>query len=125
MSKKETNVTPRDESSANEPELQSTIPSSHDQQQLSARAVRVVIEGRVQGVGFRYFTRRLARELGVRGWVRNLTDGRVEALAAAEPETLERFVQRLRAGPRGGRVERLDVKELGEAAGVGEFEIRA
>jgi acylphosphatase len=90
-----------------------------------ARGLRLIVEGRVQGVGYRFFASRAARELGVRGWVRNLPDGRVEAEAVADdPGTLERFVDRLRQGPPAGRVDRVDVKEL-EAVGADRgFEIR-
>jgi acylphosphatase len=70
--------------------------------------VRWLVEGRVQGVGFRAFARREAAALGVRGTVRNLADGRVEIHAAAAPETLERFRERIAAGPSFGRVDRLD-----------------
>ena len=68
------------------------------------RAVRLVVSGRVQGVGFRWFARREALELGLAGWVRNLPDGRVEALAAGEPGAVATFVDRLRQGPPGSRV---------------------
>jgi len=51
---------------------------------------RVVVRGRVQGVGFRYWVRRRANSLGIAGWVRNLPDGRsLEALAQAEPAVLD------------------------------------
>ena len=68
------------------------------------RATRLLIRGIVQGVGFRYFAVRSARELGITGWVRNLNDGRVEAIAAGAPEALDEFVGRLRRGPRGAQV---------------------
>lgn len=70
----------------------------------TADPVRWLLSGRVQGVGFRAFTRRTARELGLAGTVRNLDDGRVEVCAAADPDTLERFRARLRQGPPAGRV---------------------
>ncbi len=70
--------------------------------------VRWLVGGRVQGVGFRAFARREAAGLGIRGTVRNLPDGRVEIHAAAEPETLERFRERIAAGPSFGRVDRID-----------------
>ena len=86
---------------------------------------RLFIEGRVQGVGYRYFAARAARELGVRGWVRNLADGRVEADAAGNPAAVQAFVERLREGPPGGRVDRVDVREVDEEEGGREgFEIR-
>ena len=67
------------------------------------------VHGRVQGVGFRYFVMRRARELGVAGWVRNRTDGTVEALVWAEGDTYERLLAVIREGPRFGRVDRLEV----------------
>jgi len=68
------------------------------------RATRLLIRGIVQGVGFRYFAIRAARELGITGWVRNLNDGRVEAVAAGAPEALADFIGRVRQGPRGAQV---------------------
>ena len=73
------------------------------------RAVRLRVSGRVQGVGFRWFARQAARELGVVGRVKNLPDGSVEALAAGDLATLASFRERLREGPRGAWV--LDVQE--------------
>ena len=83
---------------------------------------RATVTGRVQGVGFRFFAERAARELGVRGWVRNLPNGAVEAVAEGEEEAVTRFVERLRKGPQGSRVERLAEEELA-AGGFSSFEI--
>jgi len=66
--------------------------------------VHLVIRGRVQGVGFRYFALREAQRLGVSGRVRNRGDGAVEVEAEGERETLERLVQALRVGPLGAAV---------------------
>lgn len=66
---------------------------------------RWLIHGRVQGVGFRYFTKRLAERASVAGWVRNLPDGGVEVVAHGSEEKLESFEQGLRIGPPGARVE--------------------
>jgi acylphosphatase len=60
---------------------------------------RFLISGRVQGVGFRYFARRIATRLGIAGWVRNLPEGRVEAVAEGTPDALARFEDELRRGP--------------------------
>ena len=68
------------------------------------RAVRVVVHGWVQGVGFRAHVMRRAVELGVSGWVRNLADGGVEAEAAGEERALRAFVEAMRSGPVGARV---------------------
>ncbi|GIX10296.1 acylphosphatase [Elioraea sp.] len=84
------------------------------------RTVRLFVSGRVQGVGFRAFAQRQADRLGVDGWVRNLPDGRVEALAAGEDEAVAAFIEALRRGPAIARVSGVEVIEApGEAAGAG------
>lgn len=84
------------------------------------RTVRLVVSGRVQGVGFRAFTVRQADRLGVDGWVRNLEDGRVEALAAGEEQAVEEFIAAVRKGPVLARVTELAVEEApGETVPVG------
>jgi len=70
--------------------------------------VHLVIRGRVQGVGFRYFAVREARRLGVSGVVRNLADGAVEVEAEGDRPSLERLVEALKAGPRAARVGSVD-----------------
>ena len=73
-------------------------------------ARRLVIAGRVQGVGFRYFAQAAAMREGVHGWVRNLEDGRVEAHVEGDQEAVDRVEASLRRGPGGARVERVDVE---------------
>jgi len=63
-------------------------------------AVRVVISGRVQGVGYRHWTAGTAARLGIDGWVRNLPDGTVEALLAGPPDTVRAMLVACREGPR-------------------------
>jgi acylphosphatase len=72
-------------------------------------ARRYLISGRVQGVGFRYFTEAVASREGVHGWVCNLPDGRVEASAEGDADAVARFERALRHGPRGAWVEQVDV----------------
>jgi len=80
-------------------------------QRLHAR-----IEGRVQGVGFRYFVLTEAQKLGLTGWVANRVDGQVEVLAEGEHETLEKLLAVLHEGPRGALV--MGVRyEWGDASG--------
>lgn len=67
-------------------------------------AVRVVVRGQVQGVFFRDFTTRRARKLGLTGYVRNLTEGAVEAIAEGERVKLENLVRHMRQGPSGASV---------------------
>ena len=71
---------------------------------------RVLVGGRVQGVFFRFETRRLARRLGVAGWVRNCRDGRVEAVFEGEKEDIERMIEFCRRGPSGARVSNVEVR---------------
>ena len=68
------------------------------------RGVRIIVTGRVQGVGYRYFARAQAVSLGVCGHVRNLGDGTVEAVAVGPAASVARFVDRLREGPSGASV---------------------
>ncbi|MBU0715109.1 MAG: acylphosphatase [Verrucomicrobia bacterium] len=63
-----------------------------------------MISGRVQGVGFRYYCVQMARQYGVRGWVRNSADGCVEVMAEGEDASLESFVCRCRHGPPSAKV---------------------
>jgi len=72
------------------------------------RAVRVVVRGRVQGVGFRAWVVREATALGVHGAVANRADGSVEVEGVGEESTLERFVAALRTGPRHARIEHIE-----------------
>jgi acylphosphatase len=69
---------------------------------------RYLVTGRVQGVGYRYFTLQAAQELGVNGFVRNLPDGRVEVIAEAPDDVMARFEDKLREGPSFSSVSNLD-----------------
>jgi len=71
--------------------------------------LRVIVQGEVQGVSFRWFVEREAFRSGLRGWVRNRRDGRVEALAEGERAVLEMFLERVRQGPRLARVEGVEI----------------
>jgi acylphosphatase len=73
---------------------------------------RYIISGRVQGVGFRYFTEAAAAREGIHGWVRNLPDGRVEACAEGDADAVDRFENKLRHGPPGARVEGVEVEDV-------------
>ncbi|HKB69959.1 MAG TPA: acylphosphatase [Thermoanaerobaculia bacterium] len=81
------------------------------------------MSGRVQGIGFREWVRRTARSHGVRGWVRNREDGRVEAVATAEAEILERFESVLRGGSAISRIESLETSDVEETL-FADFEVR-
>jgi acylphosphatase len=72
-------------------------------------ARRYLVSGRVQGVGFRYFTQDIANREGLNGQVRNLPDGRVEIVAEGDEESLVRLEAALWRGPSHARVEHVDV----------------
>ena len=78
---------------------------------MSATRAHVFVTGRVQGVWFRESTRQRALELGVGGWVRNLPDGRVEAIFEGDAAAVRRAVDYVREGPRHARVDRVEVEE--------------
>jgi acylphosphatase len=73
-----------------------------------------LIQGRVQGVGFRWFVQREASELELRGWVRNTEDGDVEVVASGANDDLSELRVSLRRGPRGSRVDRVIEHHLDE-----------
>ena len=70
----------------------------------SHKAVRYLVSGIVQGVGYRFFARRTATRLGLTGFARNLHDGRVEVYGIGNPESLEAFREELSRGPEGATV---------------------
>ncbi len=74
-------------------------------------ARRYVVRGTVQGVGFRYFVKQIASELGLKGTVRNLDDGSVEVIASGTEEQLSRLAGHLRLGPRGASVRGVEERE--------------
>jgi acylphosphatase len=72
---------------------------------------RLIVHGRVQGVGFRWAIARAAESRGVSGWAANRADGTVEAVLEGEPDAVESVVRLSREGPRGAQVERIEVAE--------------
>jgi acylphosphatase len=80
------------------------------------RAYRWLISGRVQGVGFRWYTLRKAEECGVVGWVRNLPDGRVEAVGKGSSQSVAAFHAALTQGPRLAHVENVDKVDIAHEA---------
>ena len=71
---------------------------------MAVKGLHAFVSGRVQGVGYRAFTREVARNLELKGFVRNLPDGRVEVYAEGEEESLKKLLERLWEGPFFARV---------------------
>ena len=78
-----------------------------------------LVQGRVQGVGFRWFVHREASELELKGWVRNTEDGDVEVVVSGEDEALTELRGSLNRGPRGSRVDRVIEHALAESEAQG------
>jgi acylphosphatase len=89
----------------------------------TSKAVHVRIHGLVQGVGYRAWVERTAALLGLGGWVRNRSDGTVEAVFAGDPDAVEEMVRRCHEGPRAAVVDQVDLAgEISE--GFQGFEVR-
>jgi acylphosphatase len=89
---------------------------------FSASSVRVIYHGRVQGVGFRWTTARIARHHPVRGTVRNRSDGSVELLAGGEPADLRAFLAEIHQAM-GSGIERYEIAELSDPIDREDFAI--
>jgi len=81
------------------------------------KRIKVTVEGRVQGVGFRYFAQRKAELLHLQGYIRNLTDGSVETVAEGEEDALNEYLERVKSGPHLAQVAHVEIEWL-EADGV-------
>jgi len=87
------------------------------------RTLHLVMHGRVQGVWYRDSMRREAEKLGVNGWVRNRSDGTVEAMVQGEPAAVDALLAWARRGPELAQVSRVDVAE--SSGSFGDFAIRS
>lgn len=89
---------------------------------MATRRVHVLIQGQVQGVGFRWYCREQAGQRGLTGFVRNTTDGGVEAAFEGEPDAVDALVDWCRRGPASAEVDSVQVREE-EPTGEREFRI--
>lgn len=89
----------------------------------STHALRFLVRGRVQGVGFRWFVEREAHILGIAGWVRNNPDSSVEVFAIGTRDQLSGLRSRLREGPRAARVDDVEEFEAKPVPGLSAFRI--
>lgn len=88
------------------------------------RRIRVFWSGRVQGVGFRYTAESAAMELNITGWVRNLPDGRVEAVAEGSEVHLKEFLEAVRTGPMQRYIQRTQAAWEDATGEFREFQVR-
>jgi acylphosphatase len=85
--------------------------------------LHAVVRGNVQGVGFRYFIQRKARQLGLHGWVRNNDDGTVELVAEGPRPDLEQLKMAAEEGPRMARVQRVEAQWSSATGGLDAFDL--
>jgi acylphosphatase len=85
---------------------------------------QVIIQGFVQGVGYRFFAVRQAQDYNIRGYVRNLPNGYVEVVAEGEKGILNDFIEQLRIGPVSSQVTGIDIKWFEEEQGFNDFRVR-
>lgn len=88
------------------------------------RGVKLLISGRVQGVYFRLFAQKKAKQLGIKGYAKNLVDGRVEIMAQADNSKIESFIKWSNKGPITARVDEVEVSEWPIEEQFTTFEIR-
>ncbi len=94
------------------------------EQGTATTRLHAIVHGRVQGVSFRYYTRRRAGELGLRGYVRNLGDGTVEVVAEGPRPALDRLLSFLHTGPPAAIVTQVDVHWAAPTGEFSRFEVR-
>lgn len=82
------------------------------------------IHGKVQGVGYRFYVTRIARRLGLKGWVRNLRDGCVEAIVEGEKEKIDEWIDDVREGPRYAEVTRIDQETREFTGKLPDFDVK-
>lgn len=90
---------------------------------MGTETQRILVSGRVQGVGYRAFAQAAARRLDLRGFCRNLPDGRVELLVAGPSDRIADLVQALRQGPLRARVANLEITPVSDRVSDRPFEI--
>ena len=99
--------------------------SAHAQEKAGKdRRVHVFVSGKVQGVGFRAFVQKEAEALSMRGWVKNLADGRVEAVAEGLKEKVDALLEKMKKGPAAAVVEKVVVTEEATTGEFTKFEVK-
>lgn len=90
---------------------------------MATQAKRIVVHGRVQGVGFRYFVQHVANRIGLTGNVRNCPDSTVEITVEGNPKKIIEFINEVEKGPSLARVQRVDVMDIPLEGTYGSFSI--
>lgn len=91
---------------------------------MHTKTIYLILTGRVQGVGFRYYAKYKAEELGISGWVRNTSDNKVEIEATGEQDKLEIFIDWMKTGPTRAIIKTVSVIEITPMRNFTNFNIR-
>ena len=92
--------------------------------QKNIETYNLLLSGRVQGVGFRYFTEALAARYNIQGYVRNIYDNKLEIVCQGEPDNLNKFILEVKNGPSFSHVKQVDMEEVIDAPVYDVFEIK-
>lgn len=87
-------------------------------------ARHLTIHGKVQGVGFRFFATRVARRLGLKGWIENQRDSSVEAIVEGDTQAIDEWLKELREGPRFAEVVKIDQERREFTGKLGDFDVK-
>lgn len=82
------------------------------------------IHGKVQGVGYRFFATRVARRLGLKGWITNMRDGSVEAAVEGEKEAIDTWIEELKEGPRYAEVTNIEQESKDYSGRLPDFDVK-
>ena len=100
-----------------------TRPATGPASAPTVKRVHVFVRGKVQEVGFRNFTKERADDVGAKGWVKNLEDGRVEAVMQGKADAVQKLLQSVSRGPANARVDGVEVKEEKIAGEFADFRV--
>jgi acylphosphatase len=90
-----------------------------------AKELRIIrIHGKVQGVGYRFFATRVARRLGLKGWIENNRDATVEAMVEGEKSAIDEWLEELKEGPRYAEVTKIDQETKEFSGRLGDFDVK-
>ena len=84
----------------------------------------ITIHGKVQGVGYRFYATRVARRLGLKGWIQNNRDGTVEAMVEGEKASIDEWVEEIREGPRYAEVTKIDAEVKDFSGRLNDFDVK-
>ncbi len=91
---------------------------------MKNESIHIIVKGKVQGVFFRATTREKAHEFNLKGWVKNLSDGNVEIMAAGEKENLNKLVEWCKIGSKGAIVDKVDIEHISKNNTFKDFQIK-